>query len=234
MDIKRYVAMTKAELATFPVAEDLPAWMACHFSSYGNGLSNIPDWLPAGSMIILDDRTPPCDHDTDVIAMQLNSLADKYKTDIFLLDFQRKNNHHTENIVKELTTKLRGKVGVTEAYAHCASCAVFITCPLPHQSLPDKLSKWKTRELWLELATETEIITISKGNTTFERVNYSLLTETDLYDEKLKSRYRAAVKENNAKIIIERTSEELSLLLQEAQSLGIKIAAGLCQQLCPK
>ena len=46
MAITPFLAMTAAE---FRKKEDLPdkiAWMACHFSPYGLGLSNLPQRLP--------------------------------------------------------------------------------------------------------------------------------------------------------------------------------------------
>ena len=47
MGLPLYLAMTAAELSA---AEALPrkmAYMACHFSLYGTGLSNIPEQLEA-------------------------------------------------------------------------------------------------------------------------------------------------------------------------------------------
>jgi hypothetical protein len=61
------------------------AWMACHFSPYGTGLSNLPPNLPANAMVILNDRTPIHGHDSKEILCQLNNLTPH----CLLLDFQR-------------------------------------------------------------------------------------------------------------------------------------------------
>ena len=74
MAIPLYLAMTARE---FRICKTVPAnmaWMACHFSPYGTGLSNLPTSLPPGSMIILNDRTPICGHDPELIAAQLKEL----------------------------------------------------------------------------------------------------------------------------------------------------------------
>ena len=63
MDINCYMAMTAAE---FIKAKELPTklgWMACHFSQSNTGLCDLPDMLPKNAIIILDDSTPPEDHD---------------------------------------------------------------------------------------------------------------------------------------------------------------------------
>ena len=234
MDIKRYIAMTRSEFSSFRSSECLPAWMACHFSPYGIGISNLPDVLPEASMIILNDIIPPYEHDPDIIANQLNELASKAKTNTFLLDFQREKNRKTEAIVKELTNKLNGKVGVTEAYAENTTCAVFLTCPLPYQPLSKKISRWDGRDLWLELAVETSIVHISTSGSKITHVNKSILNAKDSYDNVLKSRYLTEINEKQAMITIERNPETLYLLEQEAASYDIELTIGLYQQLYQK
>ena len=67
MAIACYLAMTAAE---FSVCTSLPphiGWLACHFSSSGPGLSNMPKALPPDSVLIVDDSTPFHDHRADVI-----------------------------------------------------------------------------------------------------------------------------------------------------------------------
>ena len=63
MAIAPFLAMTGAEMRNNSVLPDKIAWMACHFSPYGTGLSNLPKNLPAGSLLMVDDITPPHGHD---------------------------------------------------------------------------------------------------------------------------------------------------------------------------
>ena len=54
MDV--FLAMTAAEICG---NRNLPAnlgWMACHFSPYGTGLSNLPKQLPPSSLLIRELR----------------------------------------------------------------------------------------------------------------------------------------------------------------------------------
>ena len=73
MPIAHYLAMTAAEMAGNSVLPDRMAWMACHFSPSGVGLSNLPHWLPPGSLLILDDSTPIHDHDPQRVASELSA-----------------------------------------------------------------------------------------------------------------------------------------------------------------
>lgn len=77
MEIPLFLAMTAAE---FRIAAEIPAhpaWMACHFSAYGTGISNLPRELPAGAMLMLNDRTPICGHDPEDVAKPLCDTAQR-------------------------------------------------------------------------------------------------------------------------------------------------------------
>ena len=52
MAITPFLAMTAAEIEHSTPLPPNVAWMACHFSPYGAGLSNLPKNLPAGSLLI--------------------------------------------------------------------------------------------------------------------------------------------------------------------------------------
>ena len=74
MTLPMHLAMTAAELACCDSLPSHPAWMACHFSPYGTGLSNLPEHLPEGALLILNDRTPVFGHDPQVICAQLHQI----------------------------------------------------------------------------------------------------------------------------------------------------------------
>ena len=71
MAIRLYLAMTAAEIRENTGLPPKIAWMACHFSPYCTGLSNLPRILAAGSVLMLDDVTPIFHHDPQQIAAQL-------------------------------------------------------------------------------------------------------------------------------------------------------------------
>ena len=59
MAIAPFLAMTAAEMQNSSQLPPKIAWMACHFSPYGLGLSNLPKELPSDSLLMVDDITPP-------------------------------------------------------------------------------------------------------------------------------------------------------------------------------
>ena len=58
MAIRPFLAMTAAEIRGTETLPPKTAWMACHFSPYSTGLSNLPKALPPGSMICYDREFP--------------------------------------------------------------------------------------------------------------------------------------------------------------------------------
>ena len=80
MAIRPFLAMTAAEIRGTETLPPKTAWMACHFSPYSTGLSNLPKALPPGSMVILDDITPIHGHDSETIAAQLRPRLDALKS----------------------------------------------------------------------------------------------------------------------------------------------------------
>ena len=73
MAIPQYLAMTAAEMAGTAPLPRYMAWMACHFSPYSTGLTNLPAKLHQGSLLILNDRTPIHCHDPERVCRELNS-----------------------------------------------------------------------------------------------------------------------------------------------------------------
>ena len=71
MAIAPFLAMTGAEMRNNSFLPEKIAWMACHFSPYGLGLSNLPRSLPPGSLLMVDDITPIGKHDPSIILDQL-------------------------------------------------------------------------------------------------------------------------------------------------------------------
>ena len=61
---KVFLAQTYREMEQFP--QQNTAYMACHFSPYSKGLSNIPPYLPKGSILLLDEATSALDEATEV------------------------------------------------------------------------------------------------------------------------------------------------------------------------
>lgn len=231
MDIKCYLAMTAAELSSAPELPRHIAYMGCHFSSSGQGLSNLPVSLQSSTMVIIDDLMPPQSHDPQLIAAQLTRLVTDMNVSCFLLDFQRPNIPENRSITEYLTQALPCPVGVTPNYAVDLNCPVFLPPPPLHTSLKKYIAPWKEREIWLEAATDAcEIIVTAEGST-YSQIPEKPLEEPCFYDAALHCRYHTEISEDHAVFTLHRGRQELLSLLQEAQSLGIKCAVGLYQQL---
>ena len=163
MPLPIYLAMTAAEFRKNPEISTGTAWMACHFSPYGTGLSNCPAHLPPGSMLILNDRTPVCGHDPVRIADQLLELTEQLGCSRVLLDLQRPADKLTSEIVRAILQALPCPVGVSQGYAGDVDCPVFLP-PIPLLQAPEVyLIPWRQREVWLELAQDASCYTITEA-----------------------------------------------------------------------
>ena len=231
MGLPLYLAMTAAELSA---AEALPrkmAYMACHFSLYGTGLSNIPEQLPAGSLLILNDRTPVQGHDPVVIAAQLAQASEGLRPEGVLLDLQRPGNPETSAIVRAVLDTVSCPVAVSQDYAREHACPVFLDPPPLHESLEDYISPWRGREIWLEAALEAESITVTAAGSSFTPLSYEGPAENCHTEQRLCCRYRLQLQQGQAEFTLLRAPEDLNSLLSQAEKLGIARAVGLYQQL---
>lgn len=231
MAIPRYLAMTAAE---FDNAETLPrhtAWMACHFSCYGTGLSNLPTQLPQDAMVIVNDRTPVMGHDPQRILRELTQLWETLTPSCVLLDFQRCAEELSAAVARLLVENLPCPVGVSEHYAQGLNCPVFLSPPPLHVPLKKHLAPWSGREIWLEAALEAERISVTQDGSQFESTRFAKLDDPVFQEEALHCRYHISLTENAAVFELERGKEELETLLNEAEAAGVSLSVGLYQQL---
>lgn len=231
MEIWRYLATTAAEAET----ADLPpgfgmAYMACHFSPYGTGLSNIPQTLPEGSMLILNDRTPIRGHDGLHILNQLEKARQQLGFGSLLLDFQRPDNPETASLCRILTGQLSCPVGIAQGYALEGEGAVFLAPPPLDQPLAAYLAPWHGRELWLDIAPQCQCITVTESGSASELLPFSSPPEDAFTDEGLHCRYRAEVLESEIRFTLWRDLPLAEKLLREGKVLGIRKAIGLYQE----
>ena len=231
MGITGYTAMTATEFFSAASHPRHPAWMACHFSCYGTGLTNLPQSLPEGAMVIVNDCIPMQGHDPAYILTQLNELLEKLKPDCILLDFQRPYNADVLALVKLLTASLPCPVGVSELYAMDLPCPVFVSAPPVDRMLKAHLAPWEGREIWLEVAEDAQTATVSEDGCTFSPAGIEITDETFLLDQEVHCAYRVELTPEAAVFHLRRSKAELHELLTEAETLKIPIAVGLYQQL---
>ena len=230
MAIPLYLAMTAAEFGSKADLPAKPAWMACHFSPYGTGLTNLPRQLPKGSLLILNDRTPAHGHDPARIAATLEEVLLKWECSGLLIDFQRQDCAEAAQIAAALV-KLPCPTAVSDLYAKGLDCPVFVSAPPLRTPLSEYLAAWKDREIWLEAALEGEIAAVTEKGSSFSALPTGEMPECPLTDDAVHCHSRIEVDPAQIRFTLRHTREELNALLQEAEALGVKQAVGLYQEL---
>lgn len=220
-----FLAVTAKELET--VHPKRTAYMACHFSAGGSGLSNMPQALPKGSILLLDDSMPVQGHDPETVAQQLKELADKFSVRAVLLDFQRPPTDESRKMVSVILQNCGYAAAVTPAYTEKGS-AVFLPPPPPNKPLAEHLKPWKNG-VFLELYSEGLEITVTKDDS---RLSYiSPTSPLPLADTRLHCHYGVTVFPGKAVFTLSRSQEDLAELAREAEELGVIATVGLYQEL---
>ena len=231
MAIEPILAMTAAEMRNCSVFPPKIAWMACHFSPYGLGLSNLPKDLPPGSLLMVDDMTPPHGHDAGFIARQLSACVDALQCCGVLLDFQRAGCKETQAIARHLSASLPCPAAVSECYAGDLDCPVLLPSLPPSVPLKEHLVPWKGRNIWLELGLEGELLTLTEAGCEVTPLPYPDMEAVGFADEELHCHYAIETNETSARFTLWRTMNDLEELLAEAETLGISGTVGLYQEL---
>lgn len=231
MVLPLYLALTAAEISavSFPLSHC--AYMACHFSPYTEGITNIPHVLPPGSMLILNDRFPCQGHSADLVAGQLADAAVRLGCESILLDFQRPPEPESVAIVTAILSAAPCRTAVTEAFSQGRDCPVFLSPAPLHLPLADDLLPWKGREIWLEAALCQSEIQITPNGITQNAVFPTEKLSGGFYDDTLCCCYRTQILDDTIRFTLYDTPETLEQKLELAASLGVTRAVGLWQEL---
>ena len=224
MAIACYLAMTASE---FSVCTRLPShigWLACHFSSFGPGLSNLPKVLPADSVLILDDSTPFQDHNVDVILAQLQEAVSTMQLRAILLDFQREKNPELQELVAALQGELPCTVAAPGEYASKNHPVFVAPCPL-NRPLREHLAPYRDSPIWLDISPLPAKITLTPEGCHYEALKE--ISHTPHWEPHLHCHYNIAIAENRIVFALVR---ELESWLTEAEKLGVSAAIGLYQE----
>lgn len=232
MAIRPFLAMTAAEMRETPTLPQKAAWMACHFSPYGRGLSNLPRELPANSLLMVDDITPIHGHDPEIITRQLIQCSNTLEFYGILLDFQRAGNPETAELVRYLSDVIPCPLAISEAYAHAADLPVFVSPVPPSAALQEHLSSWTSRKIWLDVSTWGELLTLTEDSCSTQALSPQDFPEEGFPEKRLHCHYKAVQTGNNVRFSLWRTHEDFCALLEEAEHLGIVNAVGLFQEFC--
>lgn len=231
MKNKCYLAMTAAEFQNCPQPPEHTGWMACHFSPYGTGLSNLPQTLPEGGMLILNDRTPISGHDHLLITNQLVERIQTLPCSCVLLDFEREGVDETAALVRQLSGALPCPVGVSASYAHESGGPVFLPPVPPETPIEVYLAPWKGRELWLEAALNSSLIILTETGALVSSLSAEGCPDCIHQDPALHCHYGISLSQDAIRFTLYRTQDDLRSLLKAAQALGVTQAVGLWQEL---
>lgn len=218
-----FLAATAKELES--ICPKRTAYMACHFSPGGLGLSNTPQFLPPDSILLVDDSMPVQGHDPTTVATQLNELAAKFSVRAVLLDFQRPPAAESKNMVSAILENCNA--AVTPAYAK-EGFPVFLPPPPPNKPLTQHLKPWKNG-VFLELYSEGLEITVSQNGSRCSCIPPT--SSLPLADTRLHCHYEVTVFPKKAVFTLSRSREDLADLAKEAEQLGVLGLVGLYQEL---
>lgn len=230
MGITCNLAMSAGEFFRHNPLPQALGWMACHFSPYGSGLSNLPTSLPDGALLILDDSTPIVAHDPERICRELLQTVQSHKCSAVLLDFERAPTPRAEAVVHEILRTLPCPVGVSSAYAALRECAVFVPPVPPDVAIDTHLAPWRGREIWMEIVPSALTLTVTRSGCLREAGTPPLRGEA-FFDERLCCHYAVRVMHDSLRFFLTRTASDLAELLARSEALGVTRAVGLYQEL---
>ena len=162
MGIPLYLAMTVDELERCPRLPEQLGWMACHFSPYGRGLTDLPEALPPGSLLLCDDRIPILHHDAALVAVQLAQLAKTLRCRAIVLDFQQPESAQGARIAEAVSEAAECPVVLPPAYAHCGTGPVLLPPPRLWDPISRVAEAWKGRTLWMEWVIQAAEVTVTE------------------------------------------------------------------------
>ncbi len=234
MQLRTYLAMTAGELTLSHQLPENVAWMACHFSAYSTGLSNLPHSLPPGSILMVNDRTPIWYHDPALILIQLQQLIGQHQPRAVLLDFQRPECWETEQLTAILVKELTCPVIVSECYAERLDCPVFVSASKLCVPLEKQLLPWNGRSIWLEAVCAEEVLTVTPDGCNRQELSFQQPQDLFYEEERLCCCYDFTVSTQKAVFTLQRQPRHLEGLLTQAEQLGIENAIGFYRQLHKK
>lgn len=230
MATELYLAMSSDEFATTVSPPYKTGWFDCCFSLSGPGLDCLPTSLPTESLLILTDRFSFRNHDPNRITEELYQTVNTLTCSGVLLDFEKPEQKDLSYLARKLAASLPCPVAVSELYARDMDCPVFLS-PCPHHlPLSNHIAPWIGRQIWLDLAQDTEVIEVTSSGTVVSVIPRSNIQYIEHGDPRLHCHYHIETAESCIRFTLRRTKEDLIALLQEAADLGVPNCISLYQE----
>lgn len=225
MGITQYLAMTEQELSAGPPPSNL-AYLGCRFSE--SGLRGLPQSLPPGALLILDDRTPLESLPIPEIGEALQKVLTRFSCRGLLLDFERPGIAAQKALAAFLARQLSCPVAAPPEYAP-ENAPVFLP-PVPVDcTVENHLAPWQGREIWLDTGLCGLDLTLTPAGAICAPAAVPLLQ--GFYDEALCCRYTIRETPQGFLFRLGRDRACLQKLLARAEPLGVTLSVGLWQEL---
>lgn len=229
MESTLFLAVTGPEMEIFHPQK--LAYMACHFSPYHPGLSNLPASLPPGSILLVDDSMSIEGHDPQAVTQQLEDIVRCFSPYAILLDFQNPPTTAGIEMANTILHSISCLVAVTKPYAASLNCPVFLAPPPVNMPLGKYLEPWKTREIFLEVTSDCLQFTITAEGCKVISFPTDTTPNTSQQDLRLHCHYHVDVFPDRAVFTLRRTREDLLDMAQEALELGVLGTIGFYREL---
>lgn len=227
MGIPQYLAMTDGEIAACARLPPRLARMGCHFSV--DGLVGLPQALPSGALLVLDDRVPMAAQDPGRILAQLAEALEKFSCTGLLLDFQQAENAPQRELVRLLARELTVPLAAPPAYA-AEGCRLFLPPVAADQTVEEALSPWAGKKIWLDSAPAAVRLELTKQGCT--RTPLPRMAASGIFkDPGLCCRYSIEPTLNGGfQFTLYRDRCCIEAILEQAAAFGAELAVGLSQE----
>lgn len=227
MGIPQYLAMTDGEIAACARLPPRLARMGCHFSD--DGLVELPQVLPGGALLVVDDRVPMAAQNPEHILDQLAEALEKLSCTGLLLDFQQKENAPQRELVRLLARELTVPLAAPPAYA-AEGCRLFLPPVAADQTVEDALSPWAGKKIWLDTAPAAVRLELTKQGCT--RTPLPRMAASGIFkDPGLCCRYSIEPTLNGGfQFTLYRDRCCIEAILEQAAAFGAELAVGLSQE----
>lgn len=204
------------------------AWMACHFDPNGNGIIDLPETLPPGCILILNDKTPYNGHNAERITQQLAECAQRYSIHGLLLDFERPISEALKETVRRLVYALPCPVACMKNLKIEGLVSVIQMPPI--LGTPEEYFHTK-KGAWLELRKQAEKYQIEMDGCKSDSIRepQDELTEGQ-QETALCVHYHFTVNAENANLTLWRNRQDREIIMELAKQAGIDTIIGLYQE----
>ena len=227
MGIPQYLAMTDGEIAACARLPPRLARMGCHFSD--DGLVELPQTLPSGALLVVDDRVPMAAQNPEHILDQLAEALEELSCTGLLLDFQQKENAPQRELVRLLARELTVPLAAPPAYA-AEGCRLFLPPVAADQTVEEALSPWAGKKIWLDTAPAAVRLELTKQGCT--RTPLPRMAASGIFkDPGLCCRYSIEPTLNGGfQFTLYRDRCCIEAILEQAAAFGAELAVGLSQE----